>query len=63
MLVGVSPTTRSSIVRRLVSGVTILPSAEGPSLRSDPRWTAERAHRTDRLLGRLVARKRTTARS
>ncbi len=58
MLGAMSPSTRSSIVRRRANGVTVLPSAEGPSLRSDPRWTPERAHRTDRLLGRLVARKR-----
>jgi hypothetical protein len=58
MLVAMSPSTRSSIVRKGASGVTVLPSAEGPSPRSDPRWTSERAHRTDRLLGRLLARKR-----
>ena len=43
--------------------MTVLPSAEGPSPQSDPRWTPERVHRTDRLLGRLVARKRTSGRS
>jgi hypothetical protein len=63
MLVAMSPSTRSSIVRRPASGVTVLPSAEGPSPRSDPRWTPEGAHRADRLLGRLVARKRSSSRS
>jgi hypothetical protein len=63
MLMAMSPSTRSSIVRRRASGVTVLPSAEGPSPRSDPRWTPERVHRTDRLLGRLVARKRNSGRS
>jgi hypothetical protein len=38
--------------------VTVLPSAEGRSLRSDPRWTSARARQADRLLGRLVARRR-----
>jgi hypothetical protein len=63
MLVAMSPSTRSSVVRKGASGVTVLPSAEGPSLRSDPRWTSERVHRTDRLLGRLLARKRRSGRS
>ncbi|MGH9260599.1 MAG: hypothetical protein ACRD08_12000 [Acidimicrobiales bacterium] len=36
----------------------MLPSAEGLSLRSDPRWTTERARRADRLLERLVALRR-----
>jgi hypothetical protein len=63
MLGAMSPSTRSSIVRRPANGVTVMPSAEGPSPRSDPRWTSERAHRADRLLGRLVARKRSAGRS
>lgn len=42
----------------LTTLVADLPSAEGPSLRSDPRWTAERARRAERLLGRLAARRR-----
>ncbi|HEX6419167.1 MAG TPA: hypothetical protein VFZ77_11760 [Acidimicrobiales bacterium] len=33
----------------------MLPSAEGRSLRSDPRWSAAGASRAERLLGRLVA--------
>jgi hypothetical protein len=41
--------------------VTVLPSAEGRSLRSDPRWTSARARRADRLLGRLVALRRRVA--
>ena len=61
MLDGHVAVTRSSIVRR--TSVTVLPSAEGPSPRSDPRWTSEQVHRTDRLLGRLVARKRSSGRS
>ena len=48
-----------SVVHKPAPGVTVLPSAEGPSLRSDPRWTAERAKRAERLLARLVARRRT----
>lgn len=47
-----------SVVRKRTRGVTVLPSAEGPSLRSDPRWTAERARRAERLLGRLAAGRR-----
>jgi hypothetical protein len=46
---------RASVVRAHPKGVTILASAEGPSLRSDPRWTAQRAHRSERLLERLVS--------
>jgi hypothetical protein len=34
-----------------------MPTAEGPSLRSDPRWTREGARRAERLLGRLIARR------
>jgi len=49
---------RFSLLRRRAPGVTVLPSAEGPSLRSDPRWTAERARRAQRLLDRLIARQR-----
>ena len=62
MLVAMSPSSRSSIVRRRTSGVTVLPSAEGR--RRDPiRGGRRTAHRTDRLLGRLVARKRSSGRS
>ncbi|HKE77437.1 MAG TPA: hypothetical protein VKB57_27705 [Acidimicrobiales bacterium] len=52
-----------SVVRKPAPGVTVLPSAEGPSIRSDPRWTAERARRAERLLGRLVAGRRAAART
>jgi hypothetical protein len=52
-----------SVVRKPAPGVTVLPSAEGPSLRSDPRWTSERARRAERLLGRLVAGRRAAARA
>lgn len=56
------PTSGSaSLVRTRRPGVTVLPSAEGPSLRSDPRWTARRARRSDRLLARLIARRRLPA--
>jgi hypothetical protein len=58
------PPRNASVVRTHPPGVTVMPSAEGPSLRSDPRWTPGHARRTDRLLGRLVALHRsTTARS
>jgi hypothetical protein len=40
---------------RTPKGVTVLPSAEGPSLRSDRRWNARRAQRSEQLLRRLVA--------
>ena len=46
----------TSVVRKHARGVTVLPSAEGPSLRSDPRWTRDRARRAQRLLDRLLAR-------
>jgi hypothetical protein len=46
----------TSVVRKHAQGVTVLPSAEGPSLRSDPRWTRDRARRAQRLLDRLLAR-------
>jgi hypothetical protein len=61
MLVAVSShgsPPRFSLLRRRAPGVTVLPSAEGPSLRSDPRWTAERARRAQRFLDRLIARQR-----
>lgn len=58
------PPRNASVVRTHPPGVTVMPSAEGPSLRSDPRWTPGQARRTDRLLGRLVALHRSsTARS
>jgi hypothetical protein len=50
-----------SVVRTRSRGVTVLPSAEGPSPRSDPRWTRRRAQRSARLLARLVARRRRPA--
>lgn len=56
-----APPHDSSVVRRHPPGVTVLPSAEGPSLRSDPRWTPAQARRTDRFLGRLVAQHRSSA--
>jgi hypothetical protein len=46
-----------SVVRTHPKGVTVLPTAEGPSLRSDPRWTARRARRSTQLLERLVTRR------
>jgi hypothetical protein len=49
----------TSVVRKHAQGVTVVPSAEGPSLRSDPRWTRDRARRAQRLLDRLLARRRT----
>jgi hypothetical protein len=59
-----APPRNASVVRTHPPGVTVMPSAEGPSLRSDPRWTPGQARRTDRLLGRLVALHRSsTARS
>ena len=51
----------SSVVRKRTEGVTVLPSAEGRSLRSDPRWTRDGARRADRLLQRLVSRRRAGA--
>ncbi len=48
----------ASVVRKRSRGVTVLPSAEGRSLRSDPRWTTDGARRADRLLERLVALRR-----
>ncbi|HET6773739.1 MAG TPA: hypothetical protein VFH36_10550 [Acidimicrobiales bacterium] len=51
----------ASVVRKRARGVTVLPSAEGRSLRSDPRWTRDGARRTDRLLERLVALRRDRA--
>jgi hypothetical protein len=53
----------ASVVRTHPRGVTLLPSAEGPSLRSDPRWTAGRARRSDRLLDHLVARRQASSSS
>jgi hypothetical protein len=47
----------ASVVRKHAHGVTVVPSAEGPSLRSDPRWTRDRARRAQRLLDRLLARR------
>jgi hypothetical protein len=55
------PDGAASVVHRRSRGVTVLPSAEGRSLRSDPRWTSARARRADRLLGRLVALRRRVA--
>ena len=46
---------RARCARTSPKGVTILASAEGPSLRSDPRWTARRARRSERLLECLVS--------
>jgi hypothetical protein len=46
-----------SQVRNTTRGVTVMPTAEGPSLRSDPRWTRDAARRAERLLGRLIARR------
>jgi hypothetical protein len=51
----------ASVVHKRARGVTVLPSAEGRSLRSDPRWTRDGARRTDRLLERLVALRRERA--
>jgi hypothetical protein len=48
----------TSVVRAHPKGVTVLPSAEGPSLRSDPRWNARRAQRSERLLRSLITRGR-----
>ena len=56
-----TPPHNASVVRTHPRGVTVMPSAEGPSLRSDPRWTPGQARRTDRLLGRLVAQRRSAA--
>ena len=50
--------TKRSVVRDRSRGVTVLPSAEGRSLQSDPRWTSDAARRADHLLARLVARRR-----
>lgn len=50
--------TKRSVVRARSRGVTVLPSAEGRSLPSDPRWTSDAARRADNLLARLVARRR-----
>jgi hypothetical protein len=47
----------TSVVRTHPKGVTVLPSAEGPSPRSDPRWSAPHARRSERLLERLVTRR------
>jgi hypothetical protein len=44
-------------VRNTTRGVTVMPTAEGPSLRSDPRWTRDAARRAERLLGQLIARR------
>jgi hypothetical protein len=55
------PRRNASVVRTHAPGVTVMPSAEGPSLRSDPRWTPGQARQTDRLLGRLVAQRRSSA--
>jgi hypothetical protein len=55
------PRRNASVVRTHPPGVTVMPSAEGRSLRSDPRWTPGQARRTDRLLGRLVAQRRSSA--
>lgn len=51
-------TASTSVVRTNAPGVTVLPTAEGPSPRSDPRWTRGRAERAARLLARLVACRR-----
>jgi hypothetical protein len=51
----------ASVVRTRARGVTVMPSAEGRSLRSDPRWTRDGARRTDRLLERLVTLRRDRA--
>ncbi|HEX5947739.1 MAG TPA: hypothetical protein VFY82_15750, partial [Acidimicrobiales bacterium] len=55
---GVASDTKLSVVRGRSRGVTVLPSAEGRSLQSDPRWTSDAARRADNLLARLVARRR-----
>jgi hypothetical protein len=52
------PDTTRSVVRARSRGVTVLPSAEGRSLQSDPRWSSDAARRADHLLARLVARRR-----
>lgn len=52
------PRAVASDARKRSRGVTVMPSAEGRALRSDPRWTAAGARRADRLLGRLVALRR-----
>jgi hypothetical protein len=54
------PPRNASVVRTHPPGVTVMPSAEGPSLRSDPRWTPGQARRTDQFLGRLVAQRRSS---
>jgi hypothetical protein len=51
----------ASVVRTHPPGVTVMPSAEGPSPRSDPRWTVRRARRSERLLDRLVTQHRSFA--
>ncbi|HET6952773.1 MAG TPA: hypothetical protein VFI47_20495, partial [Acidimicrobiales bacterium] len=48
----------ASVVRNTTRGVTVMPTAEGPSPRSDPRWTAEGARRAGQVLDRLIARRR-----
>jgi hypothetical protein len=58
-----APPRNASVVRTHPPGVTVMPSAEGPSLRSDPRWTPVRARRTERLLGRLVVLHRSSTTS
>jgi hypothetical protein len=50
-----SMASSASVVRARPRGVTVLPTAEGPSPRSDPRWTARRAHRSERLLEHLAS--------
>lgn len=55
---GAASDTKLSVVRGRSRGVTVLPSAEGRSLQSDPRWTSDAARRADDLLARLVARRR-----
>jgi hypothetical protein len=51
----------ASVVRTHPRGVTVMLSAEGPSLRSDPRWTAREARRSERLLDHLVIQHRSSA--
>jgi hypothetical protein len=55
---GAARNLATSVVRKRADGVTVLATAEGRSLRSDPRWTSAGARKADRLLGRLVARHR-----
>jgi len=50
--------TSASVIRTHPPGVTVLLTTEGPSPRSDPRWTPQRAERSERLLDRLIARRR-----